>query len=70
MGLKAFLNSINTEKPDFNHPYIRDCYTFSKKIYTELPEIPDTEVSYFKPGIHQDPFAGVRGEDIYKSSMI
>lgn len=66
MGLKAFLNSINTEKPDFNHPYIRDCYTFSKNIYTELPEIPNTEVSYFKPGVHQDPFAGVRGEDIYK----
>ena len=66
MGLKAFLNSINPNKPNLEHPYIRDCYEESKKIYKDLPKAPTEVREYFTPGKHQDPFAGVRGEDIYK----
>ena len=66
MGVKSFLNAINIVKPDLNHPYIRDCYIESRKIYKDLPEINDNEREYFIPGKHLDPFAGVRGEDIYK----
>ena len=54
MGVKSFLNAINIVKPDLNHPYIRDCYIESRKIYKDLPEINDNEREYFIPGKHLD----------------
>ena len=70
MGVKSFLNAINIVKPDLNHPYIRDCYIESRKIYKDLPEINDNEREYFIPGKHLDPFAGVRERIYIKNLMI
>jgi len=65
MGLKAFFNQINHKNPNLNHPDIMACYKISLLNYKELPPIEETN-SLEENEQHLDPFAGVRGIDIYK----
>ena len=65
MGLKAFFNQINHKNPNLNHPDILECYKISLLSYKELPPIEETN-NREENEQHLDPFAGVRGIDIYK----
>lgn len=65
IGLKAFFNQINHLKPNLNHPDILECYKLSLINYSELPPIEDIPISQNEE-ILLDPFAGVKGIDIYK----
>ena len=65
MGLKAFFNQINHKNPNLNHPDIMECYKISLLNYKELPPIEETN-NREENEQHLDPFAGVRGIDIYK----
>jgi len=65
MGLKAFFNQINHINPNINHPDILECYKLSQLNYIDLPPI-ETIVVNKSDEILLDPFAGVKGIDIYK----
>ena len=65
MGLKAFFYQINHKIPNLNHPDILECYKISLLNYKNLPPI--EEINNREENEHHlDPFAGVRGIDIYK----
>ena len=65
IGLKAFFNQINPQKPNLNHPDILECYKLSLENYKDLPPIENIN-STESDEILLDPFAGVKGVDIYK----
>ena len=66
-GLKAFYNQINVKKPNVDHPDVLEFYKLSQQNYPDLPELtPNTENEIADDFEKLDPFAGVRGVDIYK----
>ncbi len=66
-GLKAFYNQINVKKPNIDHPDVLEFYKLSQQNYPDLPELtPNTENEITDDFVELDPFAGVRGVDIYK----
>ena len=66
-GLKAFYNQINVKKPNIHHPDVLEFYKLSQQNYPDLPELnPNTENEITDDFVELDPFAGVRGVDIYK----
>ena len=66
-GLKAFYNQINVKKPNIDHPDVLEFYKLSQQNYPDLPELtPNTENEIADDFVELDPFAGVRGVDIYK----
>ena len=67
-GLKAFYNQINVKKPNVDHPDVLEFYKLSQQNYPDLPELtPNTENEIAADDfVGLDPFAGVRGVDIYK----
>ena len=66
-GLKAFYNQINISKPNINHPDVFEFYKLSKENYPDLPELePEDENDLNDDFLDLDPFAGVRGVDIFK----
>ena len=66
-GIKAFYNQINIKKPNINHPDVLEFYKLSKENYPDLPELePEDEKNLHDDFLDLDPFAGVRGVDIFK----
>ena len=66
-GIKAFYNQINIRKPNINHPDVFEFYKLSKENYPDLPEIElGDENDLNDDFLDLDPFAGVRGIDIFK----
>jgi len=65
IGLKAFFNQINHINPNINHPDILECYKLSQLNYIDLPSIETITINKSEE-ILLDPFAGVKGIDIYK----
>ena len=66
MGLKAFFNQINHLKPNINHPDILECYKLSIENYNDLPPIESIFSHPKDDDTLLDPFAGVKGVDIFK----
>ncbi len=66
-GLKAFYNQINVKKPNIDHPDVLEFYNLSQQNYPDLPKLtPNNENEITDDFLELDPFAGVRGVDIYK----
>ena len=66
-GLKAFYNKIDIKNPNVNHPDVFEFYKLSQQSYPNLPELnQDNSLNENDDFIDLDPFAGVRGIDIYK----
>ena len=65
ISLKAFFNQINHINPNINHPDILECYKLSQLNYIDLPPIETITINKSEE-ILLDPFAGVKGIDIYK----
>lgn len=59
-GVKAFINNLNPDNPDFTNPLVARCYNSTAKTHGLKPvEVPEEQTESKHPHI----FAGIKGDD-------